>query len=62
MRPDFCMFTDVHGQQIAVNPQQVRCVRYHSADSTHIEFDSAHYVTVKASVIDVTRGLRASEN
>jgi hypothetical protein len=62
MRPDFCIFTDSHDKQVAVNPQHVRCVQYNSVDSTRIEFDSAHHVTVKAGVIDVARVLRTSEN
>jgi hypothetical protein len=59
---DFCIFTDINDKQVAVNPQHVRCVQYNSVDSTRIEFDDTHHVTVKASVIDVTRGLRTSEN
>jgi hypothetical protein len=45
--------------QDASNPQHVRCVRPGNADSAVIEFDNTHHVTVKASMIDVTRGLTA---
>ncbi len=61
MRVDFCTFTDGLDKPVAVNPQQVRCVRTHS-DGTHIEFDDKHYVVVKASVAEVERGLTISEN
>ena len=61
MRPEFCMFTDVNGQQIAVNPVHVRCVRSGMDGSTTIEFDQGHYVLVKAALIDVIRGLRTGQ-
>jgi hypothetical protein len=62
MPTEFCTFTDRDGNLVAVNPQQVRCVRPTMPDSARIEFDDNHYVIVKASVIDVTRGLRTNQN
>jgi hypothetical protein len=61
MRPEFVMFTDVNGQQVAVNPVHVRCVRSSMEGTTTIEFDQGHYVMVKATLIDVTRGLRTGQ-
>jgi uncharacterized protein YlzI (FlbEa/FlbD family) len=61
MRPEFVMFTDVNGQQVAVNPAHVRCVRSGMDGSTTIEFDQGHYVMVKDGIIDVTRGLRTGQ-
>jgi hypothetical protein len=59
--PEFVMFTDVNGQQVAVNPVHVRCVRSGMDSTTTIEFDQGHYVVVKAALIDVTRGLRSGQ-
>lgn len=61
MRPEFCMFTDVNGEQVAVNPAHVRCVRASMDGTTRIEFDGGHYVMVSAALIDVTRGLRTGQ-
>jgi hypothetical protein len=58
---NFCVFTDIQGQQVAMNPEYVRCIRPVSADATRIEFDGSHTVTVKANLIDVARGLRTGE-
>jgi hypothetical protein len=61
MHPEFCMFTDSHGNQVAVNPTHVRCVRSGMDGSTTIEFDQGHHVVVKATLIDVTRGLKGGQ-
>jgi hypothetical protein len=58
----FCIFTDMEGLQVAVSPDFVRCVRPITADATRIEFDASHSVTVRANLIDVTRGLRAGRD
>ena len=61
MRPEFVMFTDVNGQQVAANPAHVRCVAPSMDGSTTIEFDQGHYVMVKEGIIDVTRRLRTGQ-
>jgi hypothetical protein len=62
MSVNFCIFTDLEGLQVAVSPDFVRCIRPVSADATKIEFDGSHWVTVKANLVDVTRGLRAGRD
>ena len=57
MPVDFWIFTDRDGNVIAVNPEQVRCVRQY-ANGAHVEFDDKHFVLVNASVTDVACGLK----
>jgi hypothetical protein len=57
MRVDFCKFTDLNDNQVAVNPLQVRCVRHVPPDCSRIEFDNDHYVIVRISVAEAERGL-----